>query len=278
MVLAGMSLFWSQWGAEFYTPTWIGRLVRQWRCSVVRAALAVEPDGFLDNGQRELDKLCRVIDALIDLGVYAVVDWHSHRPHTDRACDFFTRIAQRYGDAPNLIYETWNEPLKTDDWVLAIRPHHHAVIDAIRASAANALVICGTGSQCRDVDVAALAPVERANVCYALHFYAGSHRQGLRDKVARARLAGACVFASEYGLGEASGGGILDLDEARRWWRFLAEARISNINWSLTDKQETCAALIRNPWPVALARPHRLSPSGKAVARHLRVAASRWEG
>ena len=269
VALAGMSLFWSQWAGRFYTEAWINRLVREWKVDIVRAAIGVGPDGYLVNPHRERDKLWRVIDAAIAAGIYLIADWHSSNRHTDEASACFAEIARRYASAPNILYETWNEPGR-DDWVATVRPHHQAVIDALRAYDPDAVVICGTPSQCRDIEVATQFPIDRDNVCYALHFYAGTHRQGLRDRADAALRSGVCVFVTEYGLAEADGDGVVDIAEATRWWRFLEKHGVSYVNWSFFDKPEACSALVQNKGLRRMFSSHRLSVSGRAVFRHLR--------
>ena len=48
--------------------------------------------------------------------MYVLVDYHSHdaEKHPEQAIKFFETVARKYGQAPNLIYEIYNEPLDTD--------------------------------------------------------------------------------------------------------------------------------------------------------------------
>lgn len=264
-----MSFFWSQWGGNFYTEEWVRHLVQSWKVDVVRAALAVEPQGYLQYPDAELRKICTVVDAAIRNDVYVIVDWHGHSPHTDKAVEFFGDLARRYAGVPHLIWETWNEPLPHHGWPSVIKPHHAAILDRIRSEANDNLVICGTGAHCQRVDVAAADPLDTPNVAYGLHFYAGSHRQGLRDRVEKALNFGACVFASEYGLGELTGDGVIDHAEFERWTSFLNRNGISHLNWSMFDKEESCAALRKRRFALP-GFSHRRSLSGQIVRAYLR--------
>ena len=76
--LRGMSLFWSQWEPEFYVEKTVSTLKNNWKCNVVRAALAVEYDGYLVYPQREQAKIETIIEAAIKHGIYVIVDWHDH--------------------------------------------------------------------------------------------------------------------------------------------------------------------------------------------------------
>lgn len=270
VTLRGMSLFWSQWAPQYYNADAVRWLKADWSVSVVRAAIAVHHDGYLDNPEREMAKAEAVIDAAIAEGLYVIVDWHAHEPEPEAAGAFFARIARKYGDRPNLIYETYNEPLNTHSWGEVVRPYHMAVIPRIRAHDPDNLIIAGTPSWSQDVDIAAADPLPFANVAYTLHFYAGTHRQELRDKAAKAMELGAALFVTEWGTSEATGDGILDREETALWWDFMEANDLSSLNWSITDKDETSAALRpgapgEGGWDDAM-----ISPSGLFVRAWLR--------
>lgn len=270
VILRGMSLFWSQWAPQYYNADAVRWLKDDWSATVVRAAIAVHHDGYLDNPERELAKAEAVIDAAIAEGLYVIVDWHAHEPEPEAAAAFFARIAEKYGDRPNVIYETYNEPLNTHSWNEVVRPYHMAVIPRIRAHDPDNLIIAGTPSWSQDVDTAAADPLPFANVAYTLHFYAGTHRQELRDKAAKALELGAALFVTEWGTSEATGNGILDRDETALWWDFMEANGLSSLNWSITDKDETSAALRpgapgEGGWDDAM-----ISPSGLFVRAWLR--------
>ncbi|WP_309092019.1 glycoside hydrolase family 5 protein [Phenylobacterium sp.] len=270
VTLRGMSLFWSQWAPQYYNAAAVRWLKDDWSVTVVRAAIAVHHDGYLDHPEREMAKAEAVIDAAIAEGLYVIVDWHAHEPEPEAAAAFFTRIAEKYGDRPNLIYEPWNEPLNTHSWGEVVRPYHMAVIPRIRAHDPDNLIVAGTPSWSQDVDIAAADPLPFANVAYTLHFYAGTHRQELRDKAKKALELGAALFVTEWGTSEATGNGILDRDETALWWDFMEVNGLSSLNWSITDKDETSAALRpgaagEGAWEDAM-----ISPSGLFVRAWLR--------
>lgn len=270
VTLRGMSLFWSQWAPQYYNADAVRWLKDDWSATVVRAAIGVHHDGYLDNPEREMAKAEAVIEAAIAEGLYVIVDWHAHEPEPEAAAAFFARIAAKHGDRPNVIYEPYNEPLNTHSWSEVVRPYHMAVIPRIRAHDPDNLIIAGTPSWSQDVDIAAADPLPFGNVAYTLHFYAGTHRQELRDKAARALELGAALFVTEWGTSEATGDGVLDRDETALWWEFMETRGISSLNWSITDKAETSAALQlgaagEGGWDDSM-----ISPSGRFVRAWLR--------
>jgi endoglucanase len=194
----------------------------------------------------------------------------THDPAPDRASNFFAEIARKYGRHPNLIYEIWNEPSGRYDWA-TIKRHHHTVTTALRSIDSRNLIIAGTQNWCRDVDVAADDPLHLHNVAYALHFYAGSHGQALRNKIERALRLELPIVVTEWGTCQENGNGALAVDETIRWMRFLEKHRIGYVNWAVSDKEETASALrpgsrAEGPWTHA-----DLSPSGHLVRNHLRA-------
>ena len=242
--LRGMSFFWSQWIGKHYNQQAVKWLKDDWRCTVVRAALAVDSDGYLKNPETEKQKIIAVVDAAIAQNLYVIIDWHDHEAekHTEQAKAFFSEMAQRYGDKPNVIYEIYNEPLQVS-WSGLIKPYSETVIKAIREHDPDNLVICGTPNWSQRVDEAANDPINLPNIAYTLHYYAATHKQELRDIATKALNKGIALMVTEFGTTEASGDGILDQAETKTWWRFLDENKISWCNWSVADKAEKSAAL-----------------------------------
>jgi endoglucanase len=270
VVLRGMSLFWSQYMPQYYNAGTVRWLRDDWRVTVVRAAVAVSPDGYLDHPERETAKAEAVIDAAIEAGVYVIVDWHAHQPEPEAAARFFDHIAARYGEYPNVIYETYNEPLNTHGWAEVVRPYHMAVIPVIRARDPDNLIVAGTPTWSQDVDIAAADPLPFTNLAYTLHFYAGTHRQELRDKATAALASGVALFVTEWGATAADGDGPIDIDETRLWWSFLEDNQLSQANWSITDKDEGSAALRPGASGAGGWSDQMLTPSGRLVRSMLR--------
>jgi endoglucanase len=270
--LRGMSFFWSQWIGKYYTPEAVKWLRDDWRCTVVRAALAVDHDGYLKNPEAEKQKVITVVDAAIAQGLYVIIDWHDHEAekHVEQAKAFFAEMAQRYGDKPNVIYEIYNEPLNVS-WSGVIKPYSEAVIAAIRQHDPDNLVICGTRNWSQEIEEVASDPIKLPNVAYTLHFYAATHKQWLRDAATRALSKGVALMVTEYGTCEASGNGVLDRAETQAWWKFMDENSISWCNWSLADKEETSAALKPGAKATGNWTDNEISPSGLFVREELRA-------
>ena len=270
--LRGMSFFWSQWMGKYYNNDCVEWLKDDWHCNIVRAALAVEEGGYLTNPENEKKKICDVVDAAIEHGIYVIIDWHDHHAtdHLREAKEFFAEMAQKYGDTPNVIYETFNEPLQISRSSL-IKPYHQAVIDTIRFYDPDNLIICGTPTWSQDVDVAADDPLEGTNIGYALHFYSGTHKQSLRDKARTALNKGVALMVTEFGTTNSTGNGDLYLAETESWLTFMDENKISWCNWSVADKAEDSAALLPGTPSAGGWTSSQLTESGSFIRSEIRA-------
>jgi endoglucanase len=277
ITLRGMALYWSQWKPAFYNAQCIKWLRDDWKCTVVRATMAVTDGGYLTNPDAEMNKIRTVVQAAIDLGIYVIVDFHETKngnDHLAAAKKFFGDLSREFGKAPNLIYETWNEPDNTVAWATAIKPYHEAVIPVIRANS-DGIILCGTRNWCQEVDEASKNPITLSgNIAYTLHFYATDHRDANRAKAKTALDNGVALMVTEGGLSEASGSGRIDTAEARKWCDFMDQNGILWTNWSLADLAESSGALKVGAGPTGGWTEAQMNPSGIWVRNRLRTAAA----
>ena len=108
---------------------------------------------------------------------------------------------------------------------------------------AETLIIVGSPHWSQDVDVAAADPVKGANIAYSLHFYAGTHKQTLRNKAMKAMELGAALFVTEWGACDADGNGPIDHVSVKNWMAFMREYQLSHCVWSVSDKKETASII-----------------------------------
>jgi len=270
--LAGPSFFWSNtgWGQDrFYTRGAVETFARDWKAGIVRVAVGAQNDGSILKDRRgNLTRAQTVIEAAIDNGLYVIVDWHSHQAERDlgEAQAFFTHIAKRYGHTPNIIYEIYNEPLDSTDWTRVVKPYAEVMIRTIRQFDPDNLIIVGTQSWDQDVDKAADNPITgQRNILYALHFYAASHKEDLRRKAEYAISKGLPLILSEWGSVTYSGDGYMDVASTYEWMRFAKKHGLTQLNWSVSDKNET-ASMFRPSASSNGGWAHKdLTPSGRLV-------------
>ncbi|RYY23559.1 MAG: glycoside hydrolase family 5 protein [Chitinophagaceae bacterium] len=243
VVLRGMSFGWHNWWPRFYNKESVDWLATDWKCNVVRAAMGIEPAGaYLTNPELATQKIESVIEGAIQSGIYVIVDWHSHDINTKEAKEFFTRIAKKYGQYPNLIYEIFNEP-DEESWK-DVKNYSEDLIATIRAIDPDNIILVGSPHWDQDIHIVAADPIKNvSNIMYTVHFYAATHKQYLRDRTDAAIKKGIPVFISESAGMEATGDGPINEAEWENWINWCEERKVSWIVWSVSDKDETCSIL-----------------------------------
>jgi endoglucanase len=244
VTLRGQGFAWDNWWPQYYNADVVDWLRDDWCVDMVRPAMGIEPDGaYLQDPDASKARVYAVIEAAIARGIYVIVDWHAHDLHQSEAVDFFSEVAQRYGDEPSVIYEVFNEP-EGETWP-EVKAYAEAVIAAIRQYDPDNLVIVGSPEWDQRVDLVAADPITSDdNVIYSVHFYAASHGAWLRDRAAAALASGIPLFVSESSGSEAAGTGNNDYTEWQAWFDFMDENQISWIDYSVSDKAgETISVL-----------------------------------
>jgi len=251
VILRGISLGWHNWWSRFYDEKTITWLQNDWDCNLVRAAIGVEPDGaYTDNPELANKRLDNVVDAAIKNGMYVIVDWHSHSIRLDEAKEFFTRVATKYKDYPNIIYEIFNEPVE-DSWE-EVKSYSEEIIKTIRNIDKKNIILVGTPHWDQDIHLAADNPIQGYdNIMYTLHFYAATHKKELRSRADYALQKGLPLFVSECASMEATGDGPIDHQEWATWLEWMAGHNLSWVVWSVSSKNETCSMIKDNSSPIS---------------------------
>jgi endoglucanase len=243
VVLRGMSYGWHNWWPRFYNAGSVKWLHTDWNCSVVRAAMGIEPEqGYLNDSAGSVAKIKAVVDAAIKEGIYVIIDWHDHNIHQEKAKAFFSMMSKTYGSYPNVIYEIFNEPDK-ETWP-EVKAYSEEVIRSIRANDPDNIILVGSPGWDQDIHLPAADPIKGfSNLMYTVHFYAGTHKKWLRDRTDEAINKGLPIFISECAGMEATGDGPLNLQEWQSWIEWMESRKLSWITWSVSDKDETCSVL-----------------------------------
>ena len=248
--LKGPSTHGLQWFPQYVEKETFKYLRDEWGANMIRLAMYTAENGYCGGDSEALEVLIdKGVKACTELGMYVIIDWHilsDGNPNTNKAYAkiFFEKMAQRYSEYNNVIYEICNEPNGVS-WE-EVKKYADDIIPIIRQHHKDAIIICGTPTWSQDVDQVALNPLNpenRRNVMYALHFYAATHGQYLRDKAEQAIKAGTPVFVSEFSICDASGNGGIDYNSANEWKSLINKYNLSYAGWSLSNKAETSALI-----------------------------------
>ena len=274
-VLNGVSYGWSNWWSEFYNKESVNWLANDWKVSVIRAAMGIEPDGgYIEKPQWTKEKIETVIKAAIINNIYVIIDWHSHNIRLPEAKEFFADMATKYGKNPHVIYELYNEPVK-DSWA-QVKEYSIELIKTIRAIDPDNIILVGSPHWDQDINLAADDPIQGfSNIMYTCHFYAGTHGKFLRDRCDYALSKGIPVFISESAGMEASGNGPINYPEWQNWIDWCTTNKISLVTWSVSAKRETCSMLKQGVSPKGNWKMEALQESGIKTRELLRKQAEK---
>lgn len=267
VVLHGMSSHGLQWFGNFATENAV-KATADYGANLFRCAMYTDEGGYISNPSVK-DTLINAVDSAIRQDMYVIIDWHilsdgNPMQHIDDAVDFFGEMSEKYKDSNAVIYEICNEPNGNVTWNDNVKPYAETVIPVIRANT-NAIILVGSPTWSQDLHEAAKNPINAENIMYTCHFYAGTHTDWLRQRIADCGLP---VFVSEWGTSAADGNGGVYLDEAQRWIDFMNERGISWTNWSLCDKNESSAALVNGANVNDGISEDELTESGKFVFKN----------
>lgn len=245
--LKGVSTHGIAWFPEYVNKKAFKTLRDKMKVNLIRLALYSDQNsGYSRSLYKKVDQ---GVKYATELGMYVIIDWHilsDGNPKTNQkeAKHFFKRMSKRYKKYGNVMYEICNEPNGDVTWTRDIKPYATKIIKTIRKQDKDAVIIVGTPTWSQDVDVVAENPVKgQKNIMYALHFYASTHKEFLRDKAKTAINKGLPLFVTEFSICEASGNGYIDKAEGNRWIKFLKKNNISFCIWSLCNKDEAASLL-----------------------------------
>ena len=271
--LKGISTHGLAWFPEYVNEECFRQLKDEWNVNVIRLAMyTAEYGGYCTGGdQAHLKELVRNgVEYATASDMYVIIDWHilsDGNPNTykEDAKIFFTEMAKLYADYDNVLYEICNEPNGATSWN-DIKSYAEEIIPVIRSYDKNGIIIVGTPNWSQYVDQAAADPITGYdNIMYALHFYAATHTDSLRNTMVSAINAGLPVFVSEYGICDASGNGAIDEYQAAQWINLMDEYGISYVAWNLSNKEETSAIFSSKCGKISNFTEDDLSSSGKWV-------------
>lgn len=269
--LRGISTHGMAWFPDYINADCFAQLHNEWKANVMRLAMyTAESGGYCTDGDKEyLKGLIRDgVKYATEQDMYAIIDWHilsDNDPniHLEEAKAFFAEISAEYADADNVLYEICNEPNGGTAWG-DIKSYAQEVIPVIRANDKEAVIIIGTPNWSQFVDQAAADPITGyENLMYTLHFYAASHKDDLRGKMASAIDAGLPVFVTEYGICDASGNGAIDIEQANQWADLMDRYGVSYVAWNLSNKDESSAMFLSSCTKTSGFTDEDLSEAGK---------------
>jgi endoglucanase len=152
-----------------------------WYARVVRYAVYPGPidgsPGWIANPDYYFNTyLDPAIQNCVAKQIYCIIDWHYIADYNDAGRDtatrnFWTYVAPKYANTPNVIYELYNEPIYPDNWE-TWKATAQPWVNIIRAAAPNNLILIGGPRWSQNLSSAASSPFVGNNLVYVAHIYA----------------------------------------------------------------------------------------------------------
>ena len=249
ITLRGISTHGINWFPQYVNEEAFSEFRNGWEANVIRLAMyTADYNGYCSGGNKEeLKQLVKNgVEYATKNDMYVIIDWHilsdnNPQQNKNEAIAFFKEMSALYANYNNVIYEICNEPNGGTSWA-DIKAYANEVIPVIRANDSNAIIIVGTPNWSQFVNEAAADPITGySNIMYALHFYAATHTDWLRNIMVQAINAGLPIFVTEYGICDASGNGAIDVYQANEWISVMNQYGISHVAWNISNKAETSA-------------------------------------
>lgn len=249
--IAGVSTHGLAWFPDYVNKDAFMSIRDDWGANTIRLAMyTAENGGYCEGGNKDnLKALVKDgVKYATELGMYVIVDWHilhdlDPNKYKSDAIAFFDEMSREFKDQDNVIYEICNEPNGGTSWS-QVKSYALEVIPVIRANDPNAIIIVGTPNWCQFVDDAANDPItEYDNLLYAVHFYAETHRDDIRNRMTTAINKGLPVIISEFSICDASGNGRNNIDQANIWIDLLDQYNVGFVAWNLSNKAESSSLI-----------------------------------
>ena len=249
--IAGVSTHGLAWFPDYVNKDAFLSIRDDWGANTIRLAMyTAENGGYCEGGNKDqLKALVKDgVNYATELGMYVIVDWHilhdlDPNKYKSDSIAFFDEMSKEFKDQDNVIYEICNEPNGGTSWS-QVKSYALEVIPVIRANDPDAIIIVGTPNWCQYVDDAANDPItEYDNIVYAVHFYAETHRDDIRNRMTTAINKGIPVIISEFSICDASGNGRNNIDQANVWIDLLDQNNVGFVAWNLSNKAESSSLI-----------------------------------
>jgi len=248
------------WFPDYVNLETFKTLREDWNTNCIRLAMyTAESGGYCTTtGNKEnLKKIIKNgVDYATQLDMYVIIDWHILNENTsnasmrgdpnfykDEAKLFFGEMSALYKDSDNVLYEICNEPNGNGVTWDVVKTYANEIIPIIRANDPDSVIIVGTPTWSQDIDKALQSPLEFDNIMYTLHFYAGTHKDSLRQRLETCVEGGLPVFVSEFAICDSSGNGKNDTESGAAWMALIKKYNLSFMSWNLSNKNESSSII-----------------------------------
>lgn len=208
-----------------YSKELISNFKNNWGANVIKVGLNNSSSSTPYTDQQQMEKMYSIIDTAIDLDMYVIVIFWSGNDLTtniqEEAIEYFSQIASKYKNIPNILYEIANEPLQS--WE-EISTYAYNVIPVIRNISPDCIVICPSrGQEYLPEVIEDRLSIE--NIMYAVHCYAGN--TDVCRHINEAIWNNIPIFVTEWSVGSGDEKNI-DIEATDRFISIMDKYNISS--------------------------------------------------
>ena len=249
--------------------------LKDWGANVFR--IPVDTDEYYNGYVSDpniINRVFEIADICIDLNMYVVIDWHTlyegnPNVYVEESKEFFTKVANRYKDVPNILYEICNEPNGINTTWDEIKKYANEVIPIIKEQNNDAIVIVGTPYNSSNIDNVINSELEYENIMYTCHMYADNFNKEKFEKLKNSINSKIPVFITEWGCAAQGHTGTTLFGVANIIANYMNDNNISWCHFSMGEGDYPLALVKKGKWDDSLSE-DILSESGKYIKRLLK--------
>ncbi len=202
------------------------------------------PYPFSDSGEETNEQyvedfLRPIVDYTARKGLYAIIDFHQiadvDSSIDKEVSDFWTFVAPRFADYPNVLYEVFNEPIRvngSEEWA-DFHPYAQAWVDLIRAAAPQTPILMGGPMWSQNIGDASELPLTGGNVAYVSHIYPSHWTQAVPYEMERCAAVHPVVI-TEWGFDNGEPGLADSAGYSVNFKKLINAKKVSWTAWALS--------------------------------------------
>jgi hypothetical protein len=161
------------------SPGWYPKVIRYVVCpndsDVTDSPLVFNPNNPDDpNNEAVYDALKTAVDYTAEKGAYSIICL-SYKNHIEdkiaEANAFWSYMAPKFANDNNVLFELFNEPTNDAGNWTTVKGRMQALVNLVRASAPNNLILATGGVWAQEIGPAATSPIDDDNLVYTAHCY-----------------------------------------------------------------------------------------------------------
>ncbi len=210
--------------------------IKKWGANCVR--IVITRQLYLQD-ENNINKVYDIIDDCISQDLYVIVNWHCFNdPNTniDDNIEFYTKIANKYKESNNVMYEIYNEPCGDNVTWNIIKTYANQIIPKIREIDNNAIIIVPTPNYDKNILDVINNTLNYENIMYSYHIYVGSNdMQEEMEKIKQCLINEVPIFITEWGTTQNDGLTGFYENESNLLVKFCENNNISWCYWCMSD-------------------------------------------